>query len=233
MRKKIYELISSQPINKYIKKFMESKMSKYFVNPYINFFKVNTKEFKRHYYHSLQDFFTREINLDLRPKSDALYTSPCDGIIVEKGLIKQDTHFFIKGKKVTLKELIGEESNEYQSFQVIYLSPKDYHRFHAIDKNHFISKKEIGNTSIPVNDLGFACGNPFLENHRIILKTEDYAYIPIGATNVNSIKITKTSFDKYDEIGRFEMGSTIVILYKKLLNNLKSGEIKVFESLIK
>lgn len=230
MANNIVYFFNNKLVNKIFYKLVRSKFSKFFIPLYKKIYKIDESIIVDDNFDSLQSFFVRHIDLEKRPIGDGKYVSPCDGFISAAGKLTDDTTFKVKGKIVDVKTLTDED-RRFQYFQVIYLSPSDYHRFHAIDCNQFYEKKELGTISIPVNDLGFEMGNPFLENHRIILKSKDYYYIPIGATNVNSIDILKTDFNKGDEIGKFNFGSTIVILYNKIPGESKLGKIKVRENL--
>lgn len=230
MAKYIVNFFNNKTINKIFYKFVRSNFSKLFIPLYKRIYKIDESIILDDKFDSLQSFFVRHIDLEKRPLGDGRFVSPCDGFISAAGKISDTTTFKVKGKLVDVNSLICEDK-KFKYFQVIYLSPRDYHRFHAIDDNSFYEKKEIGTISIPVNDLGFKMGNPFLENHRIILKSKDYYYIPIGATNVNSIDILKNNFEKGEEIGKFNFGSTIVILYEQVPGESKFGKIKVRENL--
>ena len=217
-------------INKIFYKLMRTKFSALFIPIYKKSYKIDESIIVDDKFDSLEDFFTRKIDMTKRPEGAGKYISPCDGFISAAGKLSEDKTFKVKGHIVDTLSLTG-DSESYEYYQVIYLSPSDYHRFHAIDENEFVSSKTIGKKSIPVNDKGFKIGNPFLKNYRIILKSKDYAYIPVGATNVNSIEIKKRKFLKGEEIGQFGFGSTIVILYKETPGTSKFGKIKVREDL--
>lgn len=217
-------------INKLFYKLMRTKFSSLFIPIYKKIFKIDESIIIDDKFDSLEDFFTRKIDLTKRPEGSGKYISPCDGFISAAGKLSEENEFIVKGHTVNTMSLTN-DSEIYEYYQVIYLSPSDYHRFHAIDENEFVSSTTIGDTSIPVNDMGFKIGNPFLKNYRIVLKTNDYAYIPVGATNVNSIEIKKKKFLKGEEIGQFGFGSTIVILYKEIPGTSKFGKIKVREDL--
>ncbi|KAJ3411627.1 phosphatidylserine decarboxylase 1 [Chytridiales sp. JEL 0842] len=129
---------------------------------------------------------------------------------------------------------------------VIYLAPGDYHRFHApVDltvktRRHFAG--ELLSVSPAVVEM---IRNLFILNERVSLtgtwKHGYFAYIPVGATNVGSIKINfdpelKTNipyhvvpqplgtyserhFDNLnlkqgDEMGGFRFGSTVVLVFE-------------------
>lgn len=219
-------------INKIFYFLVNTRFSKIFIPAFRRHYKINSQEILQgQKFKSLNDYFARAIDMDYRPMGEGKYISPCDGVITAGGSISPGMTLEVKGKMVDVKTLLERETH-VKAFQVIYLSPHNYHRFHAIDDNEAIDKYEIGDKSIPVNDLGFEMGNPFLDNYRVILETKDYFYIAIGATNVNSVKFFKDKFKRGETIGEFRFGSTIVILYKEEIEGLKLGEIKVREDLI-
>lgn len=218
-------------INKILCILVNTRFSKIFIPAFKRHYKINTQEIlPGQKFKSLNDYFARAIDMDYRPMGAGKYISPCDGVITAGGNISPGMTFEVKGKMVDVPTLLNRQA-DVKAFQVIYLSPHNYHRFHAIDDNEVVGMYEFGDKSIPVNDLGFEMGNPFLDNYRVILETEDYFYIAIGATNVNSVKFFKGKFKKGECIGEFRFGSTIVILYKEDIKGLKLGEIKVREDL--
>jgi len=122
-----------------------------------------------------------------------------------------------------------------------YLSPKDYHRYHVPIDMQVLKVVHIPGLLYPVNlkylnkvvDL-------FVKNERVVLecKTNDdklFYMVFVGALNVGKMKFnfdnriqtnakkdTITSYQyanihlkKGEELGTFEMGSTIVILFEK------------------
>ena len=227
----IIKFLNNNFINKLFNKIVNAKFSKIFIPIFRRHYKINTDEILQpQKFNTLNDYFTRDIDLSKRPMGNAKYISPCDGVVTAAGKISEQKFFNVKGKLVDVDTLLG-KSEDVKSFAVIYLSPHNYHQFHAIDDNNAIDIYKIGLKSIPVNNLGFKMGNPFLENYRIIMETDKYFYIAVGATNVNSIELSKTNFKKGERIGEFRFGSTIVLLFKDDVNNIKLGEIKVRESL--
>jgi len=142
-------------------------------------------------------------------------------------------------------------------FLVIYLSPRDYHRIHSPIGGRIIGYSHIPGKLYPVNS--FAVNNIdrlFSVNERLITymetdKNKVFALVKVGATNVGSIRVnyeeslrtnrffarkTKEIFmksipvKKGEEIARFELGSTVILLFEKnmvKLADLKPGQ-KVF-----
>ncbi len=137
------------------------------------------------------------------------------------------------------KELISRVYNG--NFINFYLSPKDYHRYHSPIDMQIEKAVHVPGTLYPVN-LKYLHKVPelFVKNERVILqcKTNDnilFFMVFVGALNVGKIKFNfdkriQTNCSKKDittymygnikikkgeEIGNFEMGSTIVIFFEK------------------
>lgn len=126
------------------------------------------------------------------------------------------------------------------SFCTIYLSPRDYHRIHApyegvIDSFHYIPGKLL-----PVNPPSAEMfPKLFAINERLTTffrhtSGATFAVVKVGATNVGRIRLTYDEYvtnrwggahvttrcytegiptQKAAEIGMFEMGSTVVLLF--------------------
>ena len=169
------------------------------------------------------------------------FVSECGDIKEEKALqIKGQSYrvrellsyFIYKKEKNRLKD---------GKFLNFYLSPKDYHRYHVPIDMRVEKAVHIPGKLYPVN---FKWLNKipelFVENERVVLEcyTKDeklFYMVFVGALNVGKMQFTfdqniqtnvRTSgeqFYKYenlwvnkgDELGRFEMGSTIVIFFEK------------------
>ncbi len=185
-------------------------------------------------YASLSDFFTRPLDPATRPlkKNAASWLSPCDGVVSAIEKISSDSATLVKGRTYSVSELVGDMldfSKEYYVY-TIYLSPMNYHRFHIpVDSYIEASRHEAGRL-YPVNKLGVNyIERLFLQNERKILRMlvdkSPYYYVAVGATFVGAIKMECTEpettgvwqkvamkTEQLDEIGRFEMGSTIVLV---------------------
>lgn len=123
-------------------------------------------------------------------------------------------------------------------FSVIYLSPKDYHRIHVPYTARLMSMTYVPGDLFAVNPATVKLvPGLFARNERVILRFESdkgpYSLIMVGAIFVGSMetvfhgKITPPysptiqhwdyrsepiSFNKGDEIGRFNMGSTVILV---------------------
>jgi phosphatidylserine decarboxylase len=130
------------------------------------------------------------------------------------------------------------------NFATLYLSPKDYHRVHMPCTGRLTRMIYIPGTLFSVNP-GTVCGVPglFARNERVVCVFESesgpFVLVLVGATIVGSIAtvwhgvvnprpsagIRETREWRYDsqdlmlkkgeEMGRFQLGSTVVMLFPK------------------
>lgn len=217
-------------------------------------FSINTEEaeYAVEEYPSIQEFFIRRLKSGAREVAIDTQSiiSPCDGVMSEAGLIDQGRVLQVKGKYYNINDLLG--SRELAApfmggyFCTIYLSPKDYHRFH-VPVDGIVSKtKYIPGNLWPVNKWAVQnIPELFCNNERTITLIKEsqshkhIAYVAVGATMVGKIKLDYTDVEsncgkareisheaenqvklnKGDELGRFMFGSTIVMLFEKALIN--------------
>lgn len=125
-------------------------------------------------------------------------------------------------------------------FVTIYLSPRDYHRVHMPVDGAISGYSYLPGKLYPVNDLGLRLfPKLFAENERLVTFIQSrigtVALVKVGATNVGSIKVTydqvetnpkakrlsehvhytdKKLLKKGAEVGRFEFGSTVILLFE-------------------
>lgn len=170
--------------------------------------------------------------------------SPVDGGLGCWGKIENGILFQAKGLEYSLADLLGQKP-EYEEFftegdyMTIYLSPRHYHRIHSPCSAQVKELYYIPGTLYPVNP--FAVQNVprlFARNERLITLLESetvgkVAVIKVGATIVGKIKVVydsvesnigknlihKTyedvSLERGDELGKFELGSTVILLFQK------------------
>ncbi len=168
--------------------------------------------------------------------------SPVDGKISQFGRIENDQLIQAKGVSYTLDRLLGgNESGQYRNgeFMTIYLSPRDYHRVHMPLYGKLLSMRYIPGKLFSVNTATTeAVDGLFTKNERIVCEFQTeigkVAVIMVGAMLVASIntvwsgKITpnrqtnishqnyedkKISLKQAEEMGHFEMGSTVILLF--------------------
>jgi phosphatidylserine decarboxylase len=209
---------------------------------------------------SLQDFFVRALLPEARPVDadpDA-FVSPCDGAWGESGIVKEGMLLQVKGRPYSLGALLGDdalaEHFEGGSYATIYLSPRDYHRFHAPCDVHIARLRYLPGTLWPVNRAGVEGVDAlFAQNERICAFMDlpatggrkSLCIVAVGATLVGKVRVNFDSLSsnlpgaaiqeriygeeaprrvKGEEWGRFEFGSTLVVVAAPGVANLEGHD---------
>lgn len=237
--------------------WLASKMISVFKNHYdidMNQYVGNEED-----YASLSKFFIRPLDKNVRPLKDdeKSFLSPSDGVVTVCEQVAADIATQVKGRTYSISDLVRKELDFSEGYYLftIYLSPKDYHRYHVPVDTNVRSYIHTGWRLFPVNKMSVNCINDlFVRNERVVVKMKkdehEFYYIAVGATFVGSIKMdffTKpvdgkwTVIDKEykqnQELGMFEMGSTIVLVVPENMVgevNVKPGDsIKVGDPIFK
>ena len=259
----------SQYFGKFAKKEFPRPIQELINGAYTKFMKLDLKEFKNSkHYKSLNELFTRDLIIKREiDGSKDIFISPTDSLITECGKLKNDTALQIKGMEYSVEELLTYycrdnfsklENGEFMNF---YLSPRDYHRYHApVD---FKLKKliHVPGKLYPVNlkylnkELEL-----FVQNERVVLECEKdgkiFYMVFVGALNVGQMvfefeprvetnKDTKEikvytyeniEISKADCLGYFKMGSTVVMIWEKdfvVLEDLLNKNVKFGQKIAK
>lgn len=195
-------------------------------------------------YGSFNEFFTRALRPDARPidaDPDAI-ASPVDGAVSECGAIEEDRLLQAKGQQYTLDGLLARQpwakSFAGGSFATIYLAPFNYHRIHMAVRGTLRDTIYVPGRLFSVN-AATAQYVPrlFARNERVLTLFDtdfgQFALVLVGALNVGSIatvwagditpsarrSVTRIpspalTLDKGAELGRFNMGSTVILLFE-------------------
>ena len=177
--------------------------------------------------------------------SDNELCCPVDGVISQLGDIEERHLFQAKGHFFQLDELLAGDETLTDTFRngtyaTIYLSPKDYHRIHMPITGQLKEMIHVPGRLFGVNKASVkTIPHLFSRNERVIslFDTEagPMALIQVGAIFVSSIETTwhgvvtpprservqrweyqdQEAINKADEMGRFNMGSTVVLLFAK------------------
>jgi phosphatidylserine decarboxylase len=108
-------------------------------------------------YSGLQEFFTRRLRPGARPiaAADGLVVAPADGTVVETGVVEAGLLLDAKDAGFTLADLLadGEAARRLDGgpYQVIYLSPRDYHRVHSPIEGRVVGWHYVPGHLFPVN----------------------------------------------------------------------------------
>jgi len=215
-------------------------------------------------YAHFNDFFTRALKPEARPLSESPIISPVDGVVSEAGQIKDSQILQAKGHHFSISQLLAGESVEKIEngyFATIYLAPKDYHRIHMPIDGRLVSMRYIPGNLFSVNHKTVQKVNGvFARNERLVCLFDTVfgrmAFVLIGAIFVGSIETSwqgqitppygkkskvydysekEFELSKGDELGRFNMGSTVIMILPETAPalELQSGqELKMGQSLI-
>ena len=204
-------------------------MIKYFMHHYqIQLNECSRKNINE--YKSFNDFFTRELSLNNRPIAEnvKLIISPVDGTVAQFGSIKLGQLMQVKGTNYRLDEFLNHHEHlikiyENGYFMSIYLAPYNYHRVHLPCEGTLVSAEMVSGKTHRVDQKALkTIKNLYVENQRLISNFEsnifNFSLIMVAALNVSSMSITKKNhgtkfYKKAEEFGRFNLGSTVVILF--------------------
>ncbi len=170
------------------------------------------------------------------------FLCPCDGRVSEMGILNKSSILQAKGKEYSLQDLLASDpvctqlENGY--FSTIYLSPRDYHRIHMPISGRLQRMIHVpGKLSSVAPYTVRQVPRLFARNERVIsiFETESgpLVMVLVGAMLVSSTEtvwageVTPSknkdvtvkdyanvdiSLAKGDEMGRFNMGSTVIML---------------------
>ncbi|MBH1970948.1 phosphatidylserine decarboxylase [Moraxellaceae bacterium AER2_44_116] len=168
--------------------------------------------------------------------------SPADGAISQIGAITADKIFQAKGHDYSVTTLLGGNEQRAATFiggqfATVYLSPKDYHRVHMPFTGKLTQMIYVPGDLFSVNTTTAEnVPNLFARNERVVclFNTEvgQMAVVLVGAMIVAGIatawagnlapqgkNVVTTNYDgsiilkKGDELGRFYLGSTAIVLF--------------------
>jgi len=213
-------------------------------------------------YKCLSDFFVRRLDPETRPLTgdETALVSPADGVLTEIETVYEDRATQIKGKYYSISDLLREsiDFSEGWHVAVIYLSPYNYHRYHYPLSGEVTRYFHTRGRLFPVNKMGLnTMDELFIRNERIITVMEKngvpFYITAVGATFVGSINMefitgppgkkrnrwepVNVDVSQLQEMGRFEMGSTIVLVVPKKMaepmDGIKGKSIRVGTPLFK
>lgn len=193
-------------------------------------------------YKSFNEFFTRALKEGVREiDTDATsIVSPADGEISQLGTVKAGDVFQAKGQSFSVEKLIGDPQLaapfKNGEFVTVYLSPRDYHRVHMPFAGTLTETLYIPGELFSVNQTT-AENVPglFARNERMVCLFDTelgrMAVVLVGAMIVAGIETVATgkvkpsgrvelehhalALEKGDELGRFYLGSTAIVLFEQ------------------
>jgi phosphatidylserine decarboxylase len=181
---------------------------------------------------SLADFFVRRLKDGARPIASAReeLSSPCDGTVQSIGPIEAGSVLQAKGRNYSIAGLLADEAAAARcdggQAWTIYLSPRDYHRVHVPEASSLESIRRVPGSRYSVAPAVLDKRLVLPVNERAVFELRSshgtYWLVMVGALNVGRIRIEgergegagaiPRSFARGEELARFEMGSTVVLL---------------------
>ena len=170
--------------------------------------------------------------------------SPADGAISQIGRIEGGRLIQAKGREFTATQLLGGDPDlaaryDGGSFATIYLSPKDYHRVHKPAEGELLGTIYVPGDLFSVNQVTAEnVDDLFARNERLACLFDgphgSFASVMVGAMIVAGIETVWGGREKAhaprvrhrvfadgehvfaagDEMGRFFLGSTVVLLFE-------------------
>jgi phosphatidylserine decarboxylase len=194
-------------------------------------------------YGSFNEFFTRALKDGARAiASGPAIVSPVDGCVSEAGTIDRDRLLQAKGRDFGLTELLAAQpwASRFEggSYATIYLAPFNYHRVHMPLRGELQETVYVPGRLFSVNaTTAQHVPGLFARNERVLTLFDSdvgsFAVVLVGALNVGSMAtvwagditpaarrvITRvpgppTILEKGAELGRFNMGSTVILLFE-------------------
>lgn len=176
------------------------------------------------------------------PDATDAIVSPADGFISQVGSIMSGRIVQAKRHEFSVAELLGDASiaNRYTdgSFLTVYLSPRDYHRVHMPMRGRLIETLHVPGRIFSVQPFAIdAIPRLFARNERLVCHFESdfgpFVVVLVGALLVSGIQTVwggvevppyasrpkqldysdrKILLARGEELGRFNMGSTVIML---------------------
>jgi phosphatidylserine decarboxylase len=190
-------------------------------------------------------FFTRKLKAGRRTidVGQNVVASPVDAHVSQIGQIERGACLQAKGISFPVDKLLGDARRaldfEGGSYATLYLSPRDYHRFHSPLSGYVTGYQYLPGEFWPVNQASVRTKDAlFAINERLVTYLDTSAgacaYIAVGATCVARIHAAydeiithqgkgakahtyprPMAIEKGAEIGMFEMGSTVIMLFQR------------------
>lgn len=216
-----------------------------FIRGFAKAYDVKLDEYERqslNAYDSFNDFFTRELKDGARVIDSTNHgiVSPADGVISQLGQLRHHKLLQAKGRDYDIGQLLADNDDGSYfadgSFATVYLAPSNYHRVHMPFAGTLTKTRYVPGTLFSVNNTTAAnVPDLFARNERLVCMFDTEfgkaAVVMVGAMIVAGIetaatgKITRTddiqeanhdmSFAKGDELGRFYLGSTAIVVLPK------------------
>lgn len=206
-----------------------------FIRAFVRVYRIDTASLAQPLssFPSLLSFFLREPAPGSRPidPHPSTIISPVDACVTAHGIVTDNTLLLVKDNPCTLCDLLQTNAPHYAggAFVMLYLSPRDIHRIYAPCDARVTRCWSVPGTLFSVNPSAVRNRpDTFIRNRRVITELSapwgNLLMIKVGACNVGRIVTNhpvspqpspQHFYRKGDELGRFELGSTVILLFEK------------------
>lgn len=220
-------------------------VKRFFIHGFSAAYGIKLDEYQRdnwNDYKSFNDFFTRELKDGVRQISDkeSGIICPADGKVSQIGQIKQNQILQAKGKSYEVGQLLADHELGKTmldgSFATIYLAPTNYHRVHMPFDGTLVETIYVPGQLFSVNnETAENVPDLFARNERCVCVFDTVfgkaCVVLVGAMIVAGIETVATGklqrsdviqrqthnmpLKKGDELGRFYLGSTAIVVLPK------------------
>lgn len=226
-----------------------------FIKIYSKHYKIDLSDFviPDKGFKTFNSFFTRKLKKNTRIIEKGL-VSPVDGSVFDFGKVDPDDKIYVKFKYYYIDELICAEFDSMNSYAVFYLSPADYHRVHAGFDMKIDEISYLPGTLFSVKEKTvYKKDRVYCRNERIVIHGDSefgkFYFILVGALIVGKVKLcfdsglktnirkgnyskkvynTPVEVKKGEEVGYFEMGSSVIILLEdKCLSTMEKPVLSI------
>lgn len=183
---------------------------------------------------SLGAFFVRRLADGARvvDADPSRLPSPVDCAVQASSPVTDGAVVEAKGRTYPLRDLlagVGEDVDLEGGHQfTLYLGPKDYHRIHSPLDARLVESRHVAGARYSVQPRVLAKRRVLPINERVVLRLESergpFFMVLVGAVVVGRIRVVGVEpghvgpiepprpFARGEELGRFEMGSTVVLV---------------------
>jgi phosphatidylserine decarboxylase len=170
--------------------------------------------------------------------------SPVDGVVSQAGVLERGSCIQAKGIQFPVDKLVDDADLAARfalggTYATLYLSPRDYHRVHSPVEGAVVASRYLPGEFWPVNPATVRNRDAlFCLNERLVTVMDSggfgkVAVVKVGATCVGRIRaayddrlthagqtaglrtyLPPRPMEKGGELGRFEMGSTVILLFE-------------------
>ena len=202
---------------------------------------LNLAEARKSHFTSLHDCFIRELRVGARPidRAPGVIVSPCDGIMGAFGALEDTSLIQAKGFPYTLEDLLSDSRLVEQlrggSYVTLRLTSAMYHRFHAPYDCRVVHLDYHSGDTWNTNPITVSrVEKLYVKNEHAVIETHlpgghVVTLVPVASILVASIRLKfldvplhlsyagpravacDATFEKGDEMGWFELGSTIIV----------------------